>query len=586
LSRDRDTGRKARVRANHLVRAAQTIYDWIVSSQTAPGSSARSVHHRVAAATGIVMASILLSRVLGFVRVWAVAHFVGANSVTDAFNAAFTLPDMLSYLVAGGSLSITFIPVFAKYAAEGREDEGWSVFSTVISVMGIVLIALAALGELLAEPIVRKIEPGFDPNELARAVFLTRLMLPAQIFFYEGSILSAVQYAKGQFLIPSLAPLIYNASIILGGVLLHGKIGITGFSVGVVFGAVCGNFLLQAYGAVRVGAKFAPNLRVAHPGFVLFLKMSVPIMLALGLAQADDWIMRHYASYLQHGELTWLTYGKMLMQVPLGFVGQAIAVASFPVLAQLYSERKYAELNRLLNDTFRWLIVLLVPISAMMIAESRPMVRVLFLHTRLHFSDLDGTAAALVFFSLGLFSWGAQNILARGFYATRNTVIPAVVGTLTTFCSLPLYRLLMDRIGHTGLALSSSIGITAYSLVLFVLLSRRTQNHEQASLIGFLTKVTAASAVTGFACFKLGAYLETLLPWERPLYSFVLLLLDTSAGVILLLLLLKLLRVSELDRSIRRGVAMLTGSKASRARRVEPEAKSNMNLNQRAKDLS
>src|SRR6202035_3978526 len=164
-------------------------------------------------------------------------------------------------------LSVTFIPVFAKYAAEKREEEGWRVFSTVITVMGFVLIGLVLLGELFAPHIVNWIAPGFSPPERARVVFLTRLMLPAQICFYEGSILSAVQYAKGQFVVPSLAPVIYNTGIILGGVLLASRLGMTGFAVGVLGGAITGNFLLQIYGARRAGAQYAPALHLGHPGF-------------------------------------------------------------------------------------------------------------------------------------------------------------------------------------------------------------------------------------------------------------------------------------------------------------------------------
>src|SRR5580693_346348 len=233
------------------------------------------MHRRIAAATGIVMASVLLSRVLGFFRDWTLAHQMGSNAVTDAYNAAFTLPDFLNYLIAGGSLSVTFIPVFAKYAAEKREEEGWRVFSTVITVMGFVLIGLVLLGELFAPHIVNWIAPGFSPPERARVVFLTRLMLPAQICFYQGSILSAVQYAKGQFVIPSLAPVLYNVMIILGGVLLASRIGMTGFAVGVLVGAFAGNFLFQVWGAYRANARFTPNLNLSHPGFILFLKLSV-----------------------------------------------------------------------------------------------------------------------------------------------------------------------------------------------------------------------------------------------------------------------------------------------------------------------
>ena len=159
-------------------------------------------------------------------------------------------------------------------------------------------------------------------------------MLPAQICFYLGGILTAVQYVRGQFLVPSLAPIVYNLSIIVAGILLAPHIGIIGFSVGVVAGALLGNLLLQVWGARRAGARYRPRLDLRHPGFILFLKLTIPIMLALSVSFTDDWIIRWFGSYLQAGSITWLSYSKSLMRVPLGTVGQAIAVASFPVLAQ------------------------------------------------------------------------------------------------------------------------------------------------------------------------------------------------------------------------------------------------------------
>ena len=516
------------------------------------------MHRRIAVATVIVTTSVLLSRVLGFFREWVLAHQIGANATTDAYNAAFTLPDFLNYLIAGGAISVTFIPVFAKYVAEEREDQGWQVFSTVITVMGFVVVALVVIGEIFAGPLVKIIAPGFNPPEHALAVFLTRLMLPAQVCFYEGSILTAVQYAKGKFVIPSLAPIIYNSCIVLGGLLLSSRMGITGFAVGVLSGAFLGNFLLQVYGAARVGAVFAPNFTVNHPGFRFFLKLSIPIMLALGLTFADDWIMRHYASFLHQGSITWLNYGKNLMRVPLGLVGQAIGVASFPILAQLYSEKKYDQLNQILNSTFRALIFILVPISAFTIAESLPLVHLVFTRTRLNEGDFHATAVALSFFSVGMFAWGAQNILARGFYATRNTITPAVVGTLMTFISLPLYRFLMDRTQYRGLAMASSIGIIAYTIVLFVLLIRRTQNHDATALVVFFAKVSAASLGAGVACYALGNWVQGFFPWRRPIGALAVLTIVTAAGVLLLGLLMKLFGVSEFETYLKQAWSALT----------------------------
>ncbi|HTV54074.1 MAG TPA: lipid II flippase MurJ, partial [Terriglobia bacterium] len=148
------------------------------------------------------MASILLSRVLGFFRNWTVAQQIGSNATTDAYFAAFTLPDFLNYLVAGGALSLTFIPVIARCVSEKREDDAWHVFSTVITSMDIVLTASVLVGEIFAPLLTHLIAPGFQGAQRARVIFLTRLMLPAQLFFYQGGILSAVQYAKAKFVLP------------------------------------------------------------------------------------------------------------------------------------------------------------------------------------------------------------------------------------------------------------------------------------------------------------------------------------------------------------------------------------------------
>jgi len=501
----------------------------------------------MALSAGIVMAGVLLSRILGFLRDWIVARQVGSNAVTDAYYAAFTLPDFLNHLVLGGSLSLTFIPVFSKYLAEHREEEGWRVFSTVVTVMGSMVLVLVALGELFAPQLVPLLAPGFDPEQKARVVFLTRLMLPAQVCFYLGSILSAVQYAKGQFLVPSLAPVIYNLGIILGGILLAPRYGITGFAVGVLGGALAGNLLLQWYGATRAGVRFHPNVDVLHPGFKLFIKLSLPIMLALSLVFADDWVLRGFGSYLAPASITWMSYAKTLMRVPLGVVGQAIGVASFPVLAQFYSEKKLGEMNHALNATLKGTVLLLVPIGALTMAQSRPLVHLIFSHTRLTGPDLDAVAATLVCFSLGMFAWGVQNILARAFYAMRDTVTPAVTGTALMLLNLPVYWWLVREGRHLGLALASSIGIVAYMVVLFALLVRRTGNPEAGHLAAFFLRVSASSAVAAVATYALVNWLEPRLGWYTLSSAFLTLVIASSVGFVLTAAVAKLMRVREFE---------------------------------------
>jgi putative peptidoglycan lipid II flippase len=270
------------------------------------------------------------------------------------------------------------------------------------------------------------------------------------------------------------------------------------------------------------------------------------------LVFTDDWIAKWFGSFLAPASITWLTYAKNLMRVPFGVVGQGVGVASFPFLAQLYSEGRFDELNRLFNSTMKGLMALLIPISALTIAQSQPLVHLVFSSTRLRGTELDATAATLVFFSLGMFAWGAQNILARAFYATHDTWTPAIVGTAVTFASLPVYWLLAQRAQHLGLAFASSLGMTVYTLLLFHLLNRRTRNADAGAVGLFFLKITAASIAAGFACYRLRLILEAHIPGQSFPGVLLLLAFVTGTGIILLLLLGKLLGIRELDEQVLR----------------------------------
>jgi len=198
------------------------------------------------------------------------------------------------------------------------------------------------------------------------------------------------------------------------------------------------------------------------------------------------------------------------------------------------------------------LTLLLVPVSALTIAQSSPLVYLVFSHTRLRGPDFEATASTLALFSVGMFAWGAQNILARGFYATQDTLTPAVVGTALTFLNLPVYWLLVRRAQHLGLAMASSLGIIVYTIVLFALLNRSTANREAGSLLVFFAKIAAAAALGGLACFELLTWLETRIAWRTTHGAFVVLVLASLAGLLLTAAAAKLLRVRELDTYLKK----------------------------------
>ncbi|HLA39156.1 MAG TPA: murein biosynthesis integral membrane protein MurJ, partial [Candidatus Glassbacteria bacterium] len=423
----------------------------------------------------IVGVSILLSRVLGLFREWTIAYQVGSNAITDAYYAAFTIPDILNYLLAGGSLSVTFIPVFLEYCSGERKEEAWRVFSIVLSAMAALLLVLLVVAEIYAGTFARLIAPGFTAEQQELVTYLTRIMLPAQVFFFLGGLLTAVQYAQGRFLIPSLAPLIYNSMIIAFGLLLSSRWGIQAFSWGVLAGAFVGNFLLQLYGAMRVSARFRFSFQVGHAGFRRFVRLTLPVMLGFSLIFIDDWAIRWCGSFLVPASITWLGYGKTLMRVAVALFGQAAGVATFPILARLAAEKKWPEMKEGLQEALRHVILTIVPVSVLMMILSRPIVFLLFSRTRMQAHDLEQTALAMTLFLVGAVAWGTQAILGRGFYALGDTLTPSIIGSALALAWLPVYWYSAQRFEHVGLAAASSLGVMVYSVVLLVVLYRRLQ---------------------------------------------------------------------------------------------------------------
>src|SRR5207244_807427 len=165
-----------------------------------------------------------------------------------AYVAAFTLPDFLNYIVAGGAASITFISIYTRFLAEKRDADAQKTFSVIITVMTAVMIVGTILTEIFAPQFVRWFVKGFRPDQIELCVHLTRILLPAQIFFYVGGVVSAVLLSHRLFLLPAFGPITYNAAIILGGLLLSRRIGIASLAYGALAGSFLGPFLVNAIG--------------------------------------------------------------------------------------------------------------------------------------------------------------------------------------------------------------------------------------------------------------------------------------------------------------------------------------------------
>ena len=431
-----------------------------------------SHQHSARSAALLVMFAVLLSRVIGYLREAYIAYAFGAGPQTDAYVAAFTLPDWLNYLVAGGTASITFISIFTRYTAEGRGAEADRAFSTVITIMTAVLGAGIALAEIFATPILRIYFRDFSPEQLQLCVHLTRILLPTQVFFYVGGVASAVLLSKRLFLWPAFGGVFYNLFIILGGVALASRVGIASLAYGALIGGIVGPFLLNVIAAARTGMRYRISFHARDEGFREWVRLSIPLMLGVSLVAADDWIMRYFANGLA-GDITRLNYAKRLLAVPIAVLGQAVGQATLPFFARLYGEKKMPQFSALVNNAVYRTAALSLIASAWMMAAALPIVDLVYRRGRFHFADSQETAIFFFWFSLSLAMWSAQGLYARAFYAAGDTLTPMVAGTIVTAASLPLYAWFFHRWLATGLTIASDLGIFAHTVVLVTLLHRK-----------------------------------------------------------------------------------------------------------------
>jgi putative peptidoglycan lipid II flippase len=423
--------------------------------------SKRSVGSRMGLAAILLAGSILLSKLLGFVRDAIIAYTHGASYATDAYYAAFTLPDLMSYFLAGGTLSITFIPLFSSYISRGEEDEGWQMFSTIATTMGFFLVLIMVGLELLAPYLIPLVNPGFveDPRQLELAIEMTRIVIPAQLAFYLGGMLQATLFVREVFWPAALAPLVYNVCIIAGGVLLEPYIGIRGFSVGVVVGAMLGPLMLPLW-ASRKRIKYRFRFDMGDKDLHTFLLLSLPLMVGVSLVTVDEWLLRYFGSMSSDGAITWLNNARKMMMVLFAVIGQAAGQAALPYLTRLYHEGKEDEMGDMLAKSLQRVCFLSLVAAAGLVVTAKPIIYLVFQRGAFAPSDATQTASLLVFFAFGLVAWAAQALVVRGFYARKNTITPMLIGTAVVAVSLPIYWWLYRTWGVEGLAAATSIGIT------------------------------------------------------------------------------------------------------------------------------
>ena len=414
-----------------------------------------------------------LDKIVALLRQRLVAQSFGLDPALDAYNTANNLPDLLFALIAGGALAIAFIPVLTETLERAGRTRTWELFSLVANLAFVITAAFAGLMALFPLPLVRLvIAPGFNPTQQALVAELMRLNLLATLIFSLSGLVSGALQAQQHFLLPALAPVLYNLGQIAGVTLLGPRLGIHGLAYGVILGAAL-HLAIQIPGLVRYQFRWTPRLTLADAGVRRVLKLMGPRIITLGLLNLIFIANDNLASHLGTGAVSALTYGWLIMQLPETVFGTAVGTALLPTLSELVARGEAAELKRLLRRTLGVLVALLVPVTLAGLVLVRPAVKILFEGRAFTAENSELVIRAAQLFLLGLVGHALVETAARTFYAHKDALTPLALAALTFIIYLGLGARLTPRLGFTGLALANSLAFSTEALLMLVILRRR-----------------------------------------------------------------------------------------------------------------
>jgi len=416
---------------------------------------------QVVGALGSIGAATLASRVLGFARDMIVALAFGAGPVTDAFFVAFRIPNILRRLLAEGALSTAVIPVFTEYGVTRPREELVRMLRAVLAAALLVLLATTVAGIVAAPWLVRVIAPGFasDPAQRDLAVLLTRVMFPYLVLVGLAAFAMGVLNAQGRFFAAALGPAMLNVGMIASVLTLAAHLDppILALALGVLVGGV-GQLLVQVPTLRGVGLLIAPSGELGHPALGRVARLLVPAVFGLAAVQVMVFVNTLLASLLPAGSISFLYYADRVMEFPLGVFGIALASASLPAMSRQAAAGDTRGVADTVNFALRLAAYVSVPATVGLVVLSVPITRVLFERGRFGPADTEATAAALIWYALGLVGFAGARIAAQAFYAIAEPGTAVKLGVVAIGANLVAAVALMGPMGHAGLAAASAAG--------------------------------------------------------------------------------------------------------------------------------
>jgi putative peptidoglycan lipid II flippase len=446
-------------------------------------------------AAATVSSMTLVSRVTGLVREMLIAGLFGASVATDAFVVAFRIPNLLRRLFAEGAFSQAFVPLLADYKNRRGEDEARRLVDRTATLLALALFVVAALGVALAPVVIYVSAPGFsaEPEKFDLTVRMLRITFPYILFISLVSLAGGILNTWSRFTIPAFTPTLLNLSFIVGALVFapyfDPPVMVLAWSV---FAGGVLQLALQVPTLARLGMLPRPRLAWSDPGVRRILVLMGPAAIGVSVSQISLIINTIFASFLQHGSVSWLYYADRLMEFPTALLGVALGTVLLPALSKHHADAAATEYSRLLDWGLRLTLLLAAPAALALAVVSVPLVATLFHYGAFTDRDVFMTRQALVAYAVGLLGLILVKVLAPGFYARQNIATPVRIAILTLVVTQLLNAALIGPLKHAGLALAIGLGACLNAALLYRKLREHGIYAPEPGWSSFTLKIGAA----------------------------------------------------------------------------------------------
>lgn len=455
-------------------------------------------------ATSLVSLMTFCSRMFGFVRDMLMAQIFGAQAGMDAFYLAFRIPNFMRRLFAEGAFSQAFVPVLAEYQQKQDFEAVRQFLARVSGCLGFALLMISILGMIGSPLVVKFFAPGFESGGI-RALWASQMLsitFPYLMFISLTAMAGAALNTYGYFGLPAFTPVILNIVMIIAAIWGRHHVSPPVFALawGVLIAGVL-QFLLQLPFLRHKHLWIWPKIQWSDPGVKRVLKLMVPALFGVSVAQVNLLVDTMFASFLPVGSVTWLYYTDRLTDFPLGVFGVAIATVILPNLSRKHANDEQLKFSETLDWGLRMILLVGFPAAIGLAMFSMPLVATCFGYGQFFAIDVLQTQKSLIALGLGVPAFMVTKVLASGFYSKQNIKTPVKIGAFSMLVNSILCALLVYPLKHAGLALASSLAGYFNAFFLFYLLKKKNIYLLQPGWAKFLLQLLFANLIMGLYLF-------------------------------------------------------------------------------------